>query len=135
MSRSGYVDQQDNWQLIKWRGAVASAARGKRGQQFFADLIAVLDAMPVKELIAEELEKDGSVCALGALGKAKGIDMSDLDPEESEYVAARFGIAHALACEVMYINDEEAYNPTPSQRWWHVKNWAEKMLKGAGNGT
>lgn len=30
MSRSGYNDDIDNWQMIKWRGQVASAVRGKR---------------------------------------------------------------------------------------------------------
>lgn len=31
MNRSGYVDAyDDSWHVIKWRGAVASAVRGKR---------------------------------------------------------------------------------------------------------
>ena len=31
MSRSGYEDGLEMWDLIRWRGAVASAIRGKRG--------------------------------------------------------------------------------------------------------
>jgi hypothetical protein len=37
MSRSGYSDDygdDEPWQLIMWRGAVASAFRGRRGQPF-----------------------------------------------------------------------------------------------------
>lgn len=33
MSRSGYTDDCDGWQLIMYRGAVASAIRGARGQR------------------------------------------------------------------------------------------------------
>lgn len=32
MSRSGYSEDLDMWDLIRWRGAVKSALRGKRGQ-------------------------------------------------------------------------------------------------------
>ena len=64
MSRSGYPDDCDsNWQMIKWRGMVVSAMRGKRGQQFFRDLLAALDAMAEKSLIAGELEDaEGAPC-------------------------------------------------------------------------
>lgn len=87
MSRSGYSDDIDNWQMIKWRGMVASATRGKRGQKFFRDLLEALDVMPVKELIDSELEKDGDVCAIGSLGKHRCIDMDKIDPECPDQVA------------------------------------------------
>ena len=29
MSRSGYTDECDGWELVRWRGAVNSAIRGK----------------------------------------------------------------------------------------------------------
>lgn len=58
MSRSGYNDDIDNWALIKWRGQVASAIRGKRGQKMLRDLLAALDAMPEKSLIVHELESE-----------------------------------------------------------------------------
>ena len=61
MSRSGYSDDCDTWPLICWRGAVASALRGKRGQQFLIELRDALDAMPEKRLIAEQLQ-DGTGC-------------------------------------------------------------------------
>lgn len=84
MSRSGYTDDGDNWELIKWRGQVASAIRGKRGQAFLRELRDALDALPEKKLCYHELQrKDGACCAIGAVGRARGIDMTDLDPEDA----------------------------------------------------
>lgn len=63
MSRSGYIDELDQWDLIRYRGQVASAIRGKRGQAFLRDLLAALDAMPEKRLIAGTFERDdGDMC-------------------------------------------------------------------------
>lgn len=131
MSRSQYCDDSDNWQLIKWRGMVCSATRGRRGQQFLKDLLAALDAMPDKSLIANELEEDGGVCAIGSLGKARGVDMSKLDPEEPEAVAAAFDIATCLAQEVVYMNDEVNWHETPGQRWERMRAWVVKQIKVA----
>ena len=76
MSRSGYYDDggDDLWALICWRGAVKSALRGARGQAFLREMAAALDMMPVKQLIRHELIKDGSVCAIGAVGRARRLD-------------------------------------------------------------
>jgi len=108
MSRSGYSDDiDDNWRLICWRGAVASAMRGKRGQTFLKELAAALDALPEKKLITHELEAGDQVCALGAIGRARGIvSMGEFDPEDHETIAALFRIPHALACEIMFMNDD-----------------------------
>ncbi len=111
MSRSGYSeDCDDNWQLICWRGAVNSAIRGKRGQQLLNDLLAALDEMPDKRLYAGNFATaDGEFCSLGVLGSKRGIKMDDLgDDEECDagIVGQRFGIARALASEIMYMNDE-----------------------------
>ncbi len=43
MSRSGYCDdgpsdQEEQWAMIRYAGQLASAKRGKRGQQFFREL-------------------------------------------------------------------------------------------------
>jgi hypothetical protein len=43
------------WSHIRWRGAVASAIRGGRGQAFLREMLAAMDAMPVKRLVANEL--------------------------------------------------------------------------------
>lgn len=74
MSRSGYSHDIDQWDLIRWRGAVAAAIRGKRGQAFLLEMWKAITALPEPKLIANELvEKDGAVCAMGAVGKQRGI--------------------------------------------------------------
>lgn len=170
MSRSGYTDDcEDNWSLICWRGAVASSIRGKRGQAFLKELLAALDAMSDKRLIREHLQIDGwqpkwddcqqlivgadelvaqdgtvsamgDVCALGALGRVRGLDMDDLDPEDIEYVANAFGIPRALACEIVYMNDEmldrewvhekrEYRAVTPEERWHRMRTWVANLIR------
>lgn len=131
MSRSGYSDDIDQWDLIKWRGAVASAMGSKRGQAFLLEMWRAIDALPEPKLIANELvEKDGAVCAMGAVGKQRGIDMSALDPENIEGVAGTFGINEKLAMEIAYMNDEGgAYNETPEDRHARMKKWIEVNLK------
>ena len=129
MSRSGYSDDLDQWDLIRWRGAVASAIRGKRGQALLRDLAAALDAMPNKRLIAEYLEYGTEVCALGALGRARGIDMSELDPYMREEIAETFDIAGALAAEIAYLNDCDYRHDTPETRWERMRAWVAEKLK------
>ncbi len=141
MARHGYIDDcdfEDNLVHGRWRAQVRSATLGKRGQSFFRALVAALDAMPEKRLIEGELEnQEGAVCALGALGKARGVDLSAIDTEDYEALGATFDIAHQLAQEVMYANDE-AWVPsgggvvvhiTPEQRWEQVRRWAAKQIR------
>lgn len=154
MSRSGYSD--DNEGVALWRGQVASALRGKRGQRFIRDLIAGLDALPEKVLIAERLQdaETGCVCALGAVGVRRGIDLAPLEGVaqygEGWKLGEEFDIARQLALEIQYINDEvggvagwhrSSYadgreftgwgNPeTPRERWERVRKWAVSNLEG-----
>jgi len=125
VSRSGYIEDCENLDL--WRGAVASAIRGKRGQALLRDMLAALDALPAPRLIEGELEREGpegGVCALGAVGRARGMDMDLIDPEDREQVAACFDIAEALAAEIAYVNDEDgSSDQTPEQRWVRVRAW------------
>lgn len=107
MSRSGYSDEiEDTWARIRWRGAVSSAISGKRGQAFLRELLAALDAMPVKELVAHELQAEGAFCALGVVGHARGLDLDKIDTENWGQLSREFGIAEALAREIMFENDE-----------------------------
>lgn len=133
MSRSGYIDDGDNnWSLIRWRGAVASSIRGKRGQAFLRELIEALDALPEKRLIAHELQDGCEVCAIGSVGLRRGVDMSRLDPDDSSTVAGVFGIAEPLVREIEYENDEGAiWNDTPEKRWQRMRDWAVCNLKKA----
>jgi hypothetical protein len=144
MSRSGYNDDCDNdWSFVMWRGAVASAIKGKRGQGFLKEMLAAMDMLPVKRLAANELEAPDhiscshwglheaeSVCAIGSVGKARGIDMSKIDPEDYEIVADKFGIARAMAQEIVWINDEAGpWKETPEQRFERVRNWIVGEIK------
>ena len=119
MSRSGYTDEycEDQWALIRWRGAVKAAINGRRGQTLLRELAQAMDAMSVKKLVANELQADGQFCALGMVGSARGLDLSKLDPEDLSGVAGVFGIAEALAAEVMWVNDEHV----DEHRWIDVE--------------
>lgn len=131
MSRSGYVDDYDDqWGHICWRGAVKSAIRGRRGQAFLAEMMAALDALPEKKLTRMELESGGNVCAIGAVGKARGVDMSALDPEDIETVAATFGISDALAREIVFMNDEGTWGPEAEEaRFERMRKWVADNLR------
>ena len=134
MSRSGYDDGWDDDSNISmcWPSIVRRAKRGVRGQLFFRALVAALDRMPVKELIAEKIvDNDGSCCTLGVLVRHRP-EARDLDPEEYDHhddLAGMLGIAPALVREVEYINDE--YGPreeTPAERWTRIRGWAEMQI-------
>lgn len=130
MSRSGYSDDCDGWALIRWRGAVESAMKGRRGQKFLIELAEAMDAMPVKELIAHELVEQGNFCALGVVGQKRGIALESIDPEDSRTVAEQFGIANAMAQEIVFMNDEAAwYDETPQQRWSRMRHWVDINIR------
>ncbi|WP_211435359.1 hypothetical protein [Chitinasiproducens palmae] len=127
---------------------------------FLRELLAALDAMTDKRLIADELQTaDGDFCTIGALGAARGIDMSHLDPDDREAVAEAFNIAPALAAEIVYENDEglyawdwtevEVYGPLrrfeprtqsmrvarprlEEERWQHMRQWVASQIRGSG---
>lgn len=171
MSRSGYSDDcDDNLQLGRWRAAVKNAIMGKKGQAFLRELLAALDALPQKRLVANVLQvgerdevsneivpvKNGDVCAFGAVGRARGIEMpADIlsDPDDwdaAEEVQHLFGTTDALSREIMYVNDERGcgrrvpypnvlrggwdcfewrYLPeTPEERYVRVRAWVEKQI-------
>lgn len=133
MSRSGYTDDiDDQWQFIRWRGAVKSAIRGKRGQTFLREMRDAMDALPEKKLIAAELEAGGEVCAIGSVGRVRGIDMNNIDPEDYSTVAGTFGIAEALAQEIVWLNDEAGPpSETPEQRFERMRKWVASRLRNA----
>jgi predicted outer membrane lipoprotein len=111
MSRSGYSDDCDGWALIRWRGAVSQAIRGKRGQAMLGEMLQALDALPEPSLAAESLvTADGEYCALGALGQARGIDLEHIDLDDRGSVAQAFGVAEALAAEIMDLNDRGSFD-------------------------
>lgn len=128
MSRSGYFEVlDDNWLLIRWRGAVASAIRGRRGQKFLRELLASMDALESSRLIAGALTTSGEVCAIGSVGRSRGMNMDFLS--DNEHVAAAFGISEALVREIAYVNDEGCYRvETPEERFRRVRMWVQKFI-------
>jgi hypothetical protein len=158
MSRSGYTDDGDGLEIGRWRQAVRRSIEGKRGQALLREMAEALDAMPEKELYASNFATpDGEFCALGVLGAKRGTVMTDLgdaDECEAEEVARRFGIAHAMAAEIMYMNDEyfdeyewveivgpprNAWHRHPqirqhksqasAKRWQHMRKWVAEQIK------
>ena len=129
MSRSGYSDDYDTTDNV-WRGAVASAMRGKRGQAFLREMLVALDEMPRERLIRSALYQDGEVCALGAVGVRRMVSMDDLDPNEQSDVAAFFGIAGAMAAEIAYQNDDATpCSETPEQRFVRMRAWVVSQIR------
>lgn len=145
MSRSGYSDDWDceQWDMIRWRGAVNSALKGKRGQAFLWEMLDALDGLPLKRLVAGELEAPDlipcshwgmfeaeSVCAIGAVGKVRGVDMSQMDPDDYSTVAGKFDIAQAMAQEIVYVNDEMGFRQeTPEERFIRVRHWVASQIR------
>lgn len=130
MSRSGYsTDHGDTWSYVCWRGQVASATRGKRGQKLLHELRDAMDAMPEKKLIKEELKSaDGGFCALGVVGQKRGLNLDLIDPEQYDKVSEHFDIAQQLAREIVYLNDEVCAYRTPEQRWQFMREWVEEEI-------
>jgi hypothetical protein len=110
------------------------------------DLVAALDALPVRELEAGSFESSGCYCALGALAHHKGIPIPDEirevifdeydDELDADMVGDMFNIAAVLAREVMYENDEGGYfqfDPDEQKvrrnRWARVRQWAAAKIK------
>lgn len=105
------------------------AIAGRRGQAFLRELIEVLDAMPVKELIDGELRSGDRVCALGAVAVARGVDTTGLDSQDLEKVAAALGISTRLAVEVSHQNDSAWIDD--ATRHAEMRAWAAAQVVDA----
>lgn len=152
MSRSGYSDDMDDVLAHgRWRAQVASATRGARGQKFLRELLEALDAMPDKRLITGHLQdRTGCVCALGAIGAKRGMNLPELEDEvkkesfwddddggiefNNRKLGDKLGIARQLTAEIMYENDEGTWrDETPEQRWQRMRNWVASHIRSAQN--
>lgn len=168
MSRSGYTDDNDDPLAHgRWRQAVKRSLEGKRGQALLRELVDALDAMEDKRLYPGSFATaEGEFCSLGVLGARRGTKMDDLgnddDGCDTRAVGQRFGIAPAMAAEIMYLNDEHAVDEWitveicgpvrphypdwgehersvrvpnenhPEQRWAEMRRWASGQLKATG---
>jgi hypothetical protein len=132
MSRSGYSGDLEEWALIRWRGAVKSAIRGKRGQAFLREMLTAMDSLPRPRLIAWEIVQGVECCAIGSVALRRGMDVSNLDPEDRVNVASIFGQSEALVAEIAYVNDELYWGEreeTPEERFRRVRAWIIENLE------
>ena len=130
MSRSGYVEDCLPLELGRWRAQVNNSIRGRRGQRFLKELLAALESLPSQELIAGELvTATGEVCAIGAVCQARSIDVSNVDYDDPDQVAAKVGISWQMAAEIVFMNDEYSLTEGPSTRWSRMLRWAKKHIK------
>ncbi len=128
MSRSGYSYDYEHMEL--YRRTVENAMNGKRGQTFLRELLEALDALEDKKLIVGALKDDRGVCAIGAVGLRRGIDMSGMDPEDPDLIGSSFGIARAMAAEIEFENDEAYCGvETDEERFQRVRKWVVENLR------
>ncbi len=150
MDRAGYTDDFDDedWALMlgRWRGRVASATRGKRGQRFLAIALKALDRMEDKRLAANTfgIGADGCMCLMSSLvtetGRASVLSTvlraGEVDEwgycDDPEYanglLADAFDIASPLAQELVYLNDNGPRSETPSRRWQRMRQTISDMI-------
>jgi len=143
MSRSGYSDdwdyEADQGTQNLYRATVDRSLSGKRGQAFLRSALDVLDAMPEKKLAASTWIDGCSMCTLGAVAKARGVEakFATVDPEwdGGVYVAAKeFDISKPMAREIVYMNDEGGPyygTETDEQRWQRMRNWIAQRIAQA----
>lgn len=130
MSRSGYSDDYDEG-INLYRGAVTRALQGKRGQKLLRELLVAMDAMDEKKLVSGVLiDESGGCCALGVVAKVRGLDVRDLDEEDSQMIAKTFNIADAMAREVAFENDEGGrFEETDEERFTRMRAWVVSQIR------
>lgn len=136
MSRSGYSYDHDQWDLIRWRGAVASAFRGARGQAFLREALETLDALPEKRLLYGFEVREGCSCLLGSVALRRGMSPAEINPLDDlaeydrEQVAELFGLADAMTAEIMFMNDEGTVrSETPEERFQRMRAWVVSKIQ------
>lgn len=97
-------------------------------REMFADLVAALDAMAVKELIRGSLHYEGCVCALGSMPIAAGLD----DDTVSAVRAAAYAYeVDESQVEVITSENDIYFEPAESDaaRWTRMRAWAQQQLE------
>jgi len=122
MSRSGYTNDDEDGTRNLWRSNVDRTLAGKRGQAFLREMLAALDAMPVKELVTdvilEEGAEEGAVCAIGSVAEPRDV-------------------AAIFVQEVAHENDEvgdrwvgdRRVHETPAERWTRMRKWVASHVR------
>ena len=61
------------------------------------------------------------------------VGMTGLDPDDMDSVAPAFGIADAMAREIVYWNDEGGPGcESPEHRWRRMREWVAAQIKTDG---
>ena len=123
--RIGYAEDEDYpGQFGLWQGNCTRSIQGKAGQAALRELEAALLALPDKRLIAHKMvDREGDVCAIGALAKHKGRDVvaetrsqlaeigidhfdDEIDGDgEMEEIGMELGMPRLVAWKVVEMND------------------------------
>lgn len=127
-----YSDEEDYpGQFGLWQANCERSLRGKEGQAELRELRAALLALPEKRLIHQDLEDgQGGVCAIGAYGRHKGVDLSKFERDyDTDEVGIAGGMPRLVAWKVVEMNDVQ-FNRymTPEQRYEKMLAWVESKL-------
>jgi hypothetical protein len=125
-----------------WHANLRRTMQGKRGQAFLRELLGALDALPQKRLIQGAMQQGGEVCALGAVGLKRSMEMNGVDCHDHDAIADAFGISSMLAQEIAYWNDQGMEGcllgltdgggwkeNTPEDRFAFVRAWVVARLE------
>ena len=111
------------------RANMRRSGQGARGQRALREIEAALIDLPAKRLIHGTLIDDnGDVCAIGAYGRHKRIDLAPYDPEDSVHVGILGGMPRLVAWQVVEMNDV-GRTVTPEERYDRVLAWVRTQLK------
>jgi hypothetical protein len=133
------------------------ALDGKRGQTKLRELLAALDAMPVKELGDSEISYEGRTCVLGAYAAHKlvqdkglawpvavaalGVEYVETLDGDSEDLGVSLGMTRTMANHIAFQNDEGLHwyrDPetlqlrsvvSPADRWVAMRQWIASKIK------
>lgn len=127
-----------------WQANCRRSLKGKKGQSALRELEAALLALPEKRLIANKLQdRQGEVCALGALAKYKNHEMAvaetteddewddewdyDIDGSMEEF-GVSLGMPRMVAWKVVALNDIELEGLSPESRYERVLAWTQRQI-------
>jgi hypothetical protein len=117
-----------------WNQRLSATLYSKRGKERLREFASILDAMPEKKLIANTLEREGQVCFVGAICRAKGVEMpkprydDDCDIYDTAESGQRAGIPWTLAWTMGSLNDNQWGRLSPEERWLAARRWIDEQL-------
>jgi hypothetical protein len=124
-----------------WYANLHRTMLSERGQAFLWELHEALDALPQKRLFQGALQQGSEVCAIGAVGLKRCMDLDALDRHERDELAEAFGVSSMMVQEIAYWNDQgmEACllgltdggifkENTPEDRFGFVRAWVVSWL-------